>query len=164
MRGPICGVVQNVGKAYRRRGGNTDVFVVGCGHDICSAFDNWSWCLGSIHCREICRTFSGKFLKLCTESCLAHDISKLDPYRCLQILHLPIKAMRVVTDPVVDSTIFLVTHAILPTILRIARRQVQTCYTCIMFFVRHLVGATITDKFTHAIHSAVSTHFYRIQT
>ncbi|KAF4569838.1 hypothetical protein EYR36_009639 [Pleurotus pulmonarius] len=78
----------------------------------------------------------------------------LDPYRCLQILHLPIKAMRVVTDPVVDSTIFLVTHAILPTILRIARRQVQTCYTCIMFFVRHLVGATIADKFTHAIHSA----------
>ncbi|KDQ26811.1 hypothetical protein PLEOSDRAFT_1066099 [Pleurotus ostreatus PC15] len=74
----------------------------------------------------------------------------LDPYRCLQILHLPIKAMRVVTDPVVDSTIFLVTHAILPTILRIARRQVQTCCAFIVFLVRHLLGATIADKITHA--------------
>lgn len=91
------------------------------------------------------------------------NLSKLDPYRCLQILHLPIKAMRVVTDPVVDSSIFLVTHAILPTILRFARRQVQTCYTFIMFLVRHLVGATIADKITHAVHSAVGMHFYRFQ-
>lgn len=95
---------------------------------------------------------------------LTHNPLQLDPYRCLQILHLPIKAMRVVTDPVVDSTIFLVTHVILPTILRIARRQVQTCCTFIVFLVRHLVGATITDKITHAVQSAVSMRLSCIQT
>ncbi|KAG5219472.1 ERAD-associated E3 ubiquitin-protein ligase [Salix suchowensis] len=137
----------------------------GCGYDICSAFDNRPWCLGSIHRWEISRTFSGKVPRLCAESCLrACNPLKLDPYRCLQILHLPIKAMRVVTDPVVDSTIFLVTHAILPTTLRIARRQVQTCCTFIVFLVRHLVGATIADKITHTVQSAVSMRLSRIQT
>jgi len=39
---------------------------------------------------------------------------QLDPPRALHILHLPIRAMRVITDPVVDIATFILSRSILP--------------------------------------------------
>ncbi|PCH44456.1 hypothetical protein WOLCODRAFT_90853 [Wolfiporia cocos MD-104 SS10] len=44
----------------------------------------------------------------------------LDPPRLLQILHLPLRIIRLVTDPVVDGVAWLVTRLLLPTVLQIA--------------------------------------------
>ncbi|KAH9924822.1 hypothetical protein B0H21DRAFT_764612 [Amylocystis lapponica] len=44
----------------------------------------------------------------------------LDPRRIMQILHLPLRAIRIVTDPVVDSVIMLITRALLPSLAHTA--------------------------------------------
>ncbi|KAN0115652.1 hypothetical protein V8E52_006771 [Russula decolorans] len=42
----------------------------------------------------------------------------LDPRRALQVLHWPIRVIRVVTDPVVDSILLVISYLILPSIVR----------------------------------------------
>ena len=44
---------------------------------------------------------------------------QLDPRRALQVLHWPIRVIRVVTDPVVDSIFVVITYLILPSLVRI---------------------------------------------
>jgi E3 ubiquitin-protein ligase MARCH6 len=43
---------------------------------------------------------------------------QLDPRRALQVLHWPIRVIRVVTDPVVDSIFLVIGYLILPSIVR----------------------------------------------
>jgi hypothetical protein len=43
---------------------------------------------------------------------------QLDPKRALQVLHWPIRVIRVVTDPVVDSIFLVFSYFILPSIVR----------------------------------------------
>jgi len=43
----------------------------------------------------------------------------LDPHRLLQVLHLPIRAMRLITDPIVDSVAYIILSFILPHILTV---------------------------------------------
>ncbi|KZT09822.1 uncharacterized protein LAESUDRAFT_694262 [Laetiporus sulphureus 93-53] len=42
----------------------------------------------------------------------------LDPPRFLQILHLPLRAIRIVTDPIVDGVLVLITQFLIPLVLR----------------------------------------------
>ncbi|KAH9066911.1 hypothetical protein EDB87DRAFT_1721418 [Lactarius vividus] len=44
---------------------------------------------------------------------------KLDPRRALQVLHWPIRVIRIVTDPVVDTIFFLMSVLVLPSITRL---------------------------------------------
>ncbi|THH12440.1 hypothetical protein EW146_g7700 [Bondarzewia mesenterica] len=46
----------------------------------------------------------------------------LDPRRALHILHWPIRIMRVITDPITDSVLFLIGGVVLPTVFRITRK------------------------------------------
>lgn len=50
---------------------------------------------------------------------------KLNPARFFQILHLPIRAMRIVTDPFVDTFVYLVTHFFVPPLLRVVNGLVN---------------------------------------
>jgi E3 ubiquitin-protein ligase MARCH6 len=43
---------------------------------------------------------------------------QLDPRRALQVLHWPIRVIRVVTDPVVDSIFLVISYLIFPSIVR----------------------------------------------
>ena len=66
----------------------------------------------------------GKSTALLSVSCLtaiaqSHTRTKipfqqLDPYRFLQLIHFPIRAMRVITDPVVDLILLLIVRFALP--------------------------------------------------
>lgn len=51
--------------------------------------------------------------------CSTFSHQKLDPARMLQIMHLPIKAMRLVTDPIVDSAAYIIMRFFVPPILTV---------------------------------------------
>jgi hypothetical protein len=48
----------------------------------------------------------------------------LDPPRFLQILHLPIKAIRLVTDPLVDGIGYVLAHVLFPPIVNVLKSVV----------------------------------------
>lgn len=70
---------------------------------------------------------------------------QLDPRRFMQILHLPLRLIRLVTDPVVDTLIMLITQGLLPPIGRAA------CKTSSFFvnIVGVMVGHGRTTKLVH---------------
>jgi len=82
----------------------------------------------------------------------------LDPQRFLQILHLPIKAMRIVTDPVVDSVVFIIMEFVLPPFLRLARRLVDIVFLSGLFIVSTIFGQNKADKVFEFSASVVCEH------
>ncbi|KII87240.1 hypothetical protein PLICRDRAFT_93037 [Plicaturopsis crispa FD-325 SS-3] len=48
----------------------------------------------------------------------------MNPPRLLELIHLPIRCMRVITDPIVDSVMFLLMQVLLPSTLRTMRRVI----------------------------------------
>ena len=70
---------------------------------------------------------------------------QLDPRRFLQVLHLPIRGMRVITDPIVDSVVYLIVRLLFP---RLAN-MVQGVLRLFMFFIaksaRGLLGSSTTS-------------------
>jgi E3 ubiquitin-protein ligase MARCH6 len=65
---------------------------------------------------------------------------QLDPYRFLQLLHFPIRAMRVITDPVVDFILFLLVRFGLPFLRGSARKLISTLALFGAFIVSQVVG------------------------
>lgn len=45
----------------------------------------------------------------------------LDPPRLFQLLHFPIRAIRMVTDPIVDSVVYVMTRFLMPLLLKVVR-------------------------------------------
>ncbi|KAF8880202.1 hypothetical protein BD779DRAFT_1549951 [Infundibulicybe gibba] len=70
----------------------------------------------------------------------------LDPHRFLQILHLPIRAMRTVTDPVVDSLVFLIAEFLVPPAARTAQNIIRMLSLAALFLVRHTFGSSAENK------------------
>ena len=70
---------------------------------------------------------------------------QLDPRRFLQVLHLPIRGMRVITDPIVDSVVYLIVRLLFP---RLAN-MVQGVWRLLMLFTaksaRGLLGSSTTS-------------------
>ncbi|KAG6331572.1 hypothetical protein ID866_7515, partial [Astraeus odoratus] len=63
----------------------------------------------------------------------------LDPPRALHILHLPIRAMRVITDPVVDTVTFLLSRSVLPVFYM----AVELMFRCALLGVEKLGGPSV---------------------
>ncbi|KAJ3511235.1 hypothetical protein NLJ89_g4212 [Agrocybe chaxingu] len=68
----------------------------------------------------------------------------LDPRRLLQVLHLPIRAMRLITDPIVDLVAFVILRLILPRVLN----GFSLIFRVIMFFLSNSVGQFVPEKAT----------------
>lgn len=62
--------------------------------------------------------------------------SKLDPRRLLYILHLPIRLIRIVTDPIVDSCMFLLTRVVVPPMLNL----IQVSFVMVTRMLASLIG------------------------
>lgn len=71
---------------------------------------------------------------------------QLDPHRFLQILHLPIRAIRILTDPVVDSIVYLVFHFVFPSIFRIGRRLFNLFFLSSLFFIGKVFGSNVSNR------------------
>ncbi|KAF4610509.1 hypothetical protein D9613_006687 [Agrocybe pediades] len=70
----------------------------------------------------------------------------LDPKRFLQVLHLPIRAMRLLTDPVVDFLVYIVVDLIIPRIVRLLFWVVRLCVFFIAVPVGKLLGKSATNS------------------
>ncbi|GLB43378.1 putative RING finger membrane protein [Lyophyllum shimeji] len=64
----------------------------------------------------------------------------LDPPRFLQILHLPIRAIRLITDPIVDSVAFFVVEFLLPPVRQILLKLAIALTSGALFLVRSMFG------------------------
>ncbi|EKM50520.1 uncharacterized protein PHACADRAFT_263859 [Phanerochaete carnosa HHB-10118-sp] len=66
----------------------------------------------------------------------------LDPKRLLYIIHFPIRAIRIITDPVVDSFMFVLSRLMAPLLWR----AVGPCLSFIKDFMSNILGQQTTDK------------------
>ncbi|KAH0582550.1 hypothetical protein H2248_010489 [Termitomyces sp. 'cryptogamus'] len=70
----------------------------------------------------------------------------LDPPRFLQILHLPIRAIRLVTDPFVDCMVLLLFDILLPSSIRVTIRTIRFFGIGILWLTGPLLGQGVIDK------------------
>ncbi|SJL04278.1 uncharacterized protein ARMOST_07639 [Armillaria ostoyae] len=64
----------------------------------------------------------------------------LDPRRFLQILHLPIRAIRLLTDPVVDTAVYAITEIIFPQYLIVGRGLFDLILLGVLLFAKAIFG------------------------
>ena len=69
---------------------------------------------------------------------------QLNPRRALELIHLPLKFIRVITDPVVDSILFLSSKAALPLLTSLSHTVKQSTLSCIANFM----GQDRADQFS----------------
>ncbi|KAF9482616.1 hypothetical protein BDN70DRAFT_852941 [Pholiota conissans] len=74
----------------------------------------------------------------------------LDPHRLLQVLHLPIRAMRLVTDPIVDFFAYILVELTLPWILSICKGLLKLSVYIGYRFLRASLNGTIADHIATA--------------
>ncbi|KDQ50759.1 hypothetical protein JAAARDRAFT_81797 [Jaapia argillacea MUCL 33604] len=70
----------------------------------------------------------------------------LDPPRFLQLLHMPIRAMRILTDPVVDLTMYLLDRFLFSPVLFATRMVGSRLMEPILLLVRAAFGHQLTDR------------------
>ncbi|KAJ7036506.1 hypothetical protein C8F04DRAFT_953656 [Mycena alexandri] len=76
----------------------------------------------------------------------ATALLSLDPHRFLQILHLPIRAMRIVTDPIVDSVVYIIAALLLPLVGRLLYRVANLLFLGVLFLISVVFGKHKADK------------------
>lgn len=74
----------------------------------------------------------------------------MDPQRALQILHLPIRAIRVITDPIVDFVVYLLVELLLPPALRTIYKLTQLVLSIGLIFIRLMLGEGVQDRVSAA--------------
>ena len=77
---------------------------------------------------------------------------QLEPRRLLYLLDFPIRAIRVITDPIVDTVMLFLGRAVVPPIAHLA----QYCLKCIGRVCTLLMGETLSHKGINTITSLVS--------
>ncbi|KAJ6568247.1 hypothetical protein DFH09DRAFT_1261311 [Mycena vulgaris] len=70
----------------------------------------------------------------------------LDPHRFIQIIHLPIRAMRIVTDPIVDSVMYIIAALLLPLVLRLLYRTANVMFLGVLFLISVVFGQHRAEK------------------
>ncbi|KAJ7095466.1 hypothetical protein C8R43DRAFT_907918 [Mycena crocata] len=70
----------------------------------------------------------------------------LDPHRFIQIIHLPIRAMRIVTDPIVDSVMYIIAALLLPLIARLLYRIANILFLGVLFLISIIFGQQRAEK------------------
>ncbi|OSD05343.1 hypothetical protein PYCCODRAFT_1405960 [Trametes coccinea BRFM310] len=66
----------------------------------------------------------------------------LNPRRAMQILHLPLRIIRLVTDPVVDTVLLVFTRLLVPPLVNLAQLVIASCFNG----VTSLAGADRAEK------------------
>ncbi|KAJ8095074.1 hypothetical protein PM082_010293 [Marasmius tenuissimus] len=84
--------------------------------------------------------------------CLPFTIGKtsallsLDPTRVFHLAHLPIRAIRLITDPVVDGVVFLISHFVVPPYMRLGRFLWNLLMTVTLSLIRVALGQGRADS------------------
>ncbi|KAJ7230501.1 hypothetical protein GGX14DRAFT_583567, partial [Mycena pura] len=81
----------------------------------------------------------------------------LDPQRFLKIVHLPIRAIRVVTDPIVDSVMYIIAAGLLPLTGRLLYRTANVFFIGILLLISVLFGQQKADRMFE-----VTSAYYRV--
>ncbi|KAI0048750.1 hypothetical protein FA95DRAFT_1007728 [Auriscalpium vulgare] len=81
----------------------------------------------------------------------------LDPKRALQVLHWPIKLMRVITDPIVDSVLFILGRIFLPALLRVCRAALFAALWIVKAGASRILGVESIDKAAGFVQATVDT-------
>ncbi|KAF9013558.1 hypothetical protein BDZ89DRAFT_467644 [Hymenopellis radicata] len=82
----------------------------------------------------------------------------LDPQRFLQILHLPIRAIRVLTDPIVDTVVYVITKVIMPQYFSVVQGFLEFVLMGVLFGSKKVFGDAPVDK----AHEAGISIYYRV--
>ena len=80
---------------------------------------------------------------------------QLNPHRFLQILHLPIRAMRIVTDPVVDSVAFLIKRFVLPPAFKALHLLLNLFAWFVTLIISTVAGQRSADTVSQKVSSTV---------
>ena len=70
---------------------------------------------------------------------------QLDPRRFLQVLHLPIRGMRVITDPIVDSVVYLFVKLFIPHLVNMVQAVLRLFMGFMAKSARGLLGSSTTS-------------------
>ncbi|KAF7309457.1 RING-CH-type domain-containing protein [Mycena indigotica] len=70
----------------------------------------------------------------------------LNPHRLLKILHLPIRAIRLLTDPIVDSVMYIIASLLIPFITRTLFRLVNVVFVVALFITSMVLGQPTVDR------------------
>ena len=70
---------------------------------------------------------------------------QLNPQRLIRILHLPIRGMRIVTDPIVDSVAFVLTRFLLPPFFHILKMILRISMFISFTLLRKVFGKVTAD-------------------
>ncbi|KAL0574135.1 hypothetical protein V5O48_007824 [Marasmius crinis-equi] len=92
--------------------------------------------------------------------CLPFTVGKtsallsLDPTRIVHLAHLPIRAIRLLTDPVVDGIMYLLTHFVVPPYMRFGRFLFNIFVAIVFTLIRIVLGQ---DRAQSAKSACIST-------
>ena len=84
----------------------------------------------------------------------------MDPHRFLQIIHLPIRAMRIVTDPIVDTVMYIIAALLLPLVARLLYRTVNGLFLGALFVISVVFGQHRAEKTFEVTSSVVRIHSF----
>lgn len=96
----------------------------------------------------------GKALALLAVSCEhsghvdlnAHFLSlKLNPRRSMQLLHLPLRAIRFITDPIVDFVLYVIAHTVVPPLIRLGESMAKIVFSALATFVGEKAATKLQD-------------------
>ncbi|KAK2465700.1 hypothetical protein APHAL10511_002244 [Amanita phalloides] len=80
----------------------------------------------------------------------ATALLSLDPQRTLQLLHLPIRAIRIITDPIVDLVIYLLIELLFPSTFRAIYKLTMIVSSAVLFLLGLALGKDISKNMTTA--------------
>ena len=125
LRGPLVGVLQNVGSVFVYGKVCTNM-LPGRAYDFHSGYYDRPRNLATLHHREVDSALDGEQYAFdIMNSPHYFDLFQLNPRRAMQLLHLPLRLIRLVTDPVVDSVLLLISKLLMPPLAHFV--QVALC-------------------------------------
>ncbi|KAF7317716.1 RING-CH-type domain-containing protein [Mycena kentingensis (nom. inval.)] len=78
----------------------------------------------------------------------------LNPPRLFKILHLPIRAIRLITDPIVDTIMYIIASLLLPFITRTLCRLASIVLVTFLFIARLFIGQSGVDSLVESANNA----------
>jgi len=86
------------------------------------------------------------------------DVVQLDPRRFLQVLHLPIRAMRLVTDPIVDMIAYVTFRLIVPRLLHVFKAVLRVFSLFGLDYITKKLSGNATDRLYDFSYQVVRPH------
>lgn len=151
MRGPLYVVAQNVWLRILKVTCVLKHCFSGSLDDLRTRYGSRLRRLAPFHVRQVDRPALGES----THSLLRkpdQTFQQLDPRRALQVLHWPIRVIRVVTDPVVDSIFVVISYLILPNIVR----MLDGFFTAAFWALSAVVPGDTLEKSARIVDTLVS--------